>query len=123
MFSTRFIAATKEYSTLEKRVPAPYLRRTFEISGAVKAAKLTICGLGFYELFINGKRLTKGLLAPYISNPDDMLYYDEYDVTAELRAGKNALGLMLGNGMLNCPGGQIWDLQLAHAQGSACAAN
>ena len=42
MFSTRFIAATKEYSTLEKRVPAPYLRRTFEVSGAVKTAKLTV---------------------------------------------------------------------------------
>ena len=83
MFSTRFIAATKEYSTLEKRVPAPYLRRTFEVSGAVKTAKLTVCGLGFYELFINGRRLTKGLIAPYVSNPDDILYYDEYDVTAE----------------------------------------
>lgn len=122
MFSTRFIAATKEYSTLEKRVPAPYLRRTFEVSGAVKAAKLTVCGLGFYELFINGRRLTKGLIAPYVSNPDDILYYDEYDVTAELRAGRNALGLLLGNGMLNCPGGQIWDLQLTRYRSAPKAA-
>ena len=80
MFSTNFIAATKEYSEYWSHVPAPYLRKTFTKKAELESAKITICGLGFYELFINGKRITKGLLAPYISNPDDILYYDEYDL-------------------------------------------
>lgn len=110
MFSLKFISATKEYSTLEKRVPAPYLRKRFDWVGG--SASITICGLGFYELYINGKNITKGPLAPYISNPDDILYYDKYDVTDLLVPGENVIGVMLGNGMLNCPGGAVWDFQL-----------
>ena len=111
MFSKKFICATKAYSDYENHVPAPYMRRLFRLSKPMESAKITICGLGFYELFINGKKITKGLLAPYISNPDDVLYYDEYDLTADLLNGANVLGILLGNGMLNCPGGQIWDFQ------------
>lgn len=110
MFSLKFISATKEFSTLTKRVPAPFLRRSFE-AGEVKEASATVCGLGFYELFLNGERITKGRLAPYISNPDDILYYDRYDLTGLLRPGKNVIGLLLGGGMLNCPGGEIWDFE------------
>jgi len=113
MFSTKFIAASKEYSTFTEMVPAPYFRRSFTVEKDVSAASLTICGLGFYELFLNGERITKGYLAPYISAPDDILYYDAYDITAKLKVGKNTIGVLLGNGMLNCPGGQIWDFETA----------
>lgn len=113
MFSRKFIAATKEYTNYWSHIPAPYLRKNLEIKSEIENAKITICGLGFYELFVNGKRITKGLLAPYISNPDDILYYDEYDLKDLLLKGKNAIGIVLGNGMLNCPGGTVWDFQLA----------
>lgn len=112
MFSTKFVSADRRYSTFTEMVSAPYMRRTFELSESASSASITICGLGFYELYLNGKQLTKGLLAPYISNPDDILYYDAYDVAPLLQKGKNTIGIMLGNGMLNCPGGDIWDMQL-----------
>lgn len=113
MFSTEFISATKEYCTYTKHVPAPYIRRSFSISEKIASAKITICGLGFYKLFINSKDITKGLLAPYISNPDDYLYYDEYDLSEMLSVGENVIGIMLGNGMQNCFGGSVWDFELA----------
>lgn len=113
MFSTKFVSATRDYSTFEKMVPAPYLRKSFEIGALPAASSVTICGLGFYELYVNGTRITKGLLAPYISNPDDILYYDRYDVKPLLKTGRNVIAVLLGNGMLNCPGGDIWDFQLA----------
>ncbi len=112
MFSTNFIAATREFSDYGVHIPAPYFRKSFAPRSEVKSARLTVCGLGFYELYVNGRRITKGLLAPYISNPDDILYYDEYDITDLLQGGKNVLGLLLGNGMLNCPGGAVWGFQL-----------
>lgn len=112
MFSTKFISATRTFSTFTEMIPAPYLRRSFELPAVPESASITICGLGFYELYVNGQRITKGLLAPYISNPDDILYYDSYDVAPLLREGENVIGVMLGNGMLNCPGGDIWDFQL-----------
>jgi len=108
-FSLQFIAASREFSTLTDYVPAPYLRKSFSLEALPKKAELTICGLGFYELFVNGKRITKGLLAPYISNPDHILYYDNYDVLEHLTAGENVIGVLLGNGFLNNPGGYVWD--------------
>ncbi len=113
MLSGKFISATKEYTTFQKFESAPYFRKSFELTELPQTAQLCICGLGFYELYINGSRITKGYFAPYISNPDDILYYDKYDILPFLKSGKNVIGIHLGNGMLNCPGGQIWDFEKA----------
>lgn len=109
-FPGKFIRATQEYSCLDKPIPAPYLRRSFIVKNDVQA-KLRITCAGFYEWYLNGERLTKGRLAPYISNPDDVLYCDEYPV--QLQAGENVLGLLLGNGFVNSGGGYIWDFDKA----------
>lgn len=113
MFSKKFISATHPYATYEKSVAAPYLRRSFTLTSAPEKADFTVTGLGFYKLFVNGKDITKGLMAPYISNDNQMVYYDRYDLTPHLTKGKNTLGFLLGNGFHNCIGGNIWDLDLA----------
>ena len=107
-FSDRFVCATTAYSQMYEAVPAPYLRREFDYNGTAPA-ELTITGLGFYELFINGTRITRGQLSPYISNTNDLVYYDCYDIRPYLVKGRNAIGVMLGNGMQNCFGGFVWD--------------
>ncbi len=112
MFLSKFIAAGEEYATLQKQVPAPYFRKVFSVK-PFKKAELFICGLGFYELYLNGKEMTKGKLAPYVCNPDLLLYYDRYDVTECLQTGKNALGVLLGNGFLNGMGGGAWSFDKA----------
>lgn len=113
MLSIKFISAGKEYSTYENHVPAPYFRKNIEINSEILKANITICGLGFYEIYINGKNITKGPIAPYISNPDDILYYDSYNIKEFLHVGKNTIGILLGNGFLNNIGGKIWDFDLA----------
>ena len=45
--SRSFISATREMSTLEARVPAPYLRKTINVSSDIIKADLSVCGLGF----------------------------------------------------------------------------
>ncbi len=112
MFSSKFIAVGEEYATLQKEVPAPYFRKVFSVT-SFKKAELFICGLGFYELYLNGEEITKGKFAPYVNNPDLLLYYDRYDVTARLKKGKNALGILLGNGFLNGIGGAAWSFDKA----------
>ena len=42
--------------------------------------------MGFYDLFVNGRKITKGFLAPYISNTDHIAYYDRYDIAPYLRS-------------------------------------
>lgn len=109
-FPNTFICATREISTLDRHIPAPYFRKSF-VSDCEAEAHIIISACGFYELYINGRNITKGALAPYISNPDHIVYYDEYDVT--LREGENVIGVLLGNGFQNNPGGYIWDFDKA----------
>lgn len=111
-FSTCFVAATKEFSTFEKPVNAPVFRREFQLD-KVSSAELTICGLGIYELFVNGQRITRGYLSPYLYNPDDILYYDNYDLAPYLKVGANVIGIWLGNGMNDSFGGQVWEFDTA----------
>lgn len=117
-YSTKFISATAEYSTYTKSVPAPYIRKSFDIDFAPEKAEILICGLGFYEFWLNGERLTKSCLAPYISAPSDMLYYDRYNLTDKLVQGKNTVAFILGNGMQNSYDGLIWDFDTARWRGS-----
>lgn len=102
-----FICQKEEYSEVYKRYNAPLFRKDIKVN-EYKTARLYICGLGFYELFLNGKKITKGKFAPYISNPNDYIYYDEYDVSELLNKGENAIGILLGNGWLNPIGGGTW---------------
>ncbi len=112
-FPRHFISAGYDYTTRDKNVPAPLFRKTFTIDNNFDKAELLICGLGFYELFLNGEKITKGALAPYISAPKDLVYYDKYDLKDKLLKGKNVLGVILGNGFQNNPGGYIWDFDKA----------
>lgn len=113
-----FIKATEKFCTLEEHVPAPLFRKSFTLDGDVKTASISICAPGFYRLYINGTDITKGHIAPYISNPDDICYYDTYSVTEHLRVGKNTVGIILGNGIINCMGGAVWDFEKADFRGA-----
>ena len=112
-FPTNFICATDDFCDLEHPVPAPYIRKSFTLADSVRNAEIIICGLGFYKLYVNGVNITKGELAPYISNPDDVLYYDRYDIARLLTRGSNAIAVLLGNGMQNGFGGYVWDFDKA----------
>ena len=100
-FSKRFVCECHERSTYEQHIPAPIFRKSFLMKGTVKKAEMLICGLGFYDLFVNGRKITKGALAPYISNPDHLIYYDRYDLVHYLTEGENVIGVMLGDGFQN----------------------
>lgn len=107
MFSDVFVSECREASTYLTHVAAPLFRKSFQLKETARG-EAVVCGLGCYELFLNGHRITKGALAPYISNPDHILYYDRYDLTPWLRKGENVIGVMLGDGFLNSKT-PVWD--------------
>ena len=111
-FSNQFICASEVKNEYDNHIPAPIFKRVFTLE-IIGQACLQVCGLGFYRAFLNGVELTKGKLAPYISNTDDTVYYDEYEVEKYLRVGKNELSVLLGNGWQNAIGGEIWWLDKA----------
>lgn len=120
--SRHFIKAGDELCTFEHPVNAPCFRREFELDFLPERSEITICGLGFYELFVNGVDITKGPLAPYIANTDDICYYDHYDITGHLKKGKNVIGIILGNGFRNPFGGFVWDFEKSPHIGPLCTA-
>lgn len=121
-FPQKFICAGTAYADYDRQVPAPYLRRSFSLNSAPSAAEVLVTGLGFYRIFVNGQEITKGPLAPYISAPDDLVYFDRYDLSGLLHQGENVIGLLLGNGMQNSFGGYVWDFDKAKWRGAPMAA-
>lgn len=116
-YPNSFLAAGYEFADIAHFVPAPFFRRKFTALQIAKA-EIVIGAAGFYRLFVNGRDITKGELAPYISNPDDLVYYDSYDVSDCIHEGENVVAVLLGNGLQNNPGGAIWDFDKAPWRGA-----
>ncbi len=89
----------------------PYFEKRVELKGAVKEARLYICGLGLYEAYyapdgrerqdgdgrISPVRIGKEHLTPYSNDYNEWVQYQTFDVTELLKeAGK--LSVLLGNG-------------------------
>ena len=88
----------------------PVFKRELLWNKEVREAVLSVCGLGHYELFLNGKKVGDDLLAPGWSNYKKVCLYDTFDLTKQLKGGTNELRVMLGNGFFNIPGGRYTKL-------------
>ncbi|MFX1358558.1 MAG: family 78 glycoside hydrolase catalytic domain [Promethearchaeota archaeon] len=76
---------------------ALYLRKEFILKKPVKSAKIYICGLGYYELRLNGNKVGDRILDPAQTDYNKVALYSTYDITTNLKS-KNAIGIILGNG-------------------------
>ena len=95
---------------------APLFLRKFQAEGT-EPAQITICGLGFFELYLNGKKVSEDRLVPNASNYEarDLsklgyplydslgfrIYVMQYDLTPYLAPGENTLCVLVGNGYYN----------------------
>ena len=87
---------------------APQLRRKFSVKKHISEAYLQICGLGYYDLWINGDKAGDIVLDPAPTKFDETVLYQTYDVKNLLAQGDNAIGVMLGNGWYNCFTKDAW---------------
>jgi len=74
------------------------LRKRFELEQVPSKVKCRIAGLGFYELYLNGRRVGKAELDPPFTRYDVRTGYREYDVTEYLQPGSNLCQISLGRG-------------------------
>ncbi len=84
-----------------KRPVVPLFRKEFELKKKIVSASLFISGLGQYEASINGTKIGNGFLTPGWTSYDKTIFYNTYDVTRNLQAGKNVIGAIVGNGFYN----------------------
>ncbi|MCE5347258.1 MAG: glycoside hydrolase family 78 protein [Bacteroidales bacterium] len=80
---------------------APLLRKEFEVAKAIKQAFVYITGTGYYEFYLNGKKVGDHVLDPGMTNYSKRILYATYDVTSYLKTGSNIAGAILGNGAFN----------------------
>jgi hypothetical protein len=87
----------------ERVLPGRVLRKEFDLSKKVKRATAYVSGLGLFEFYVNGAKVSDHVLSPGLTEYNKRTLYVTYDVTRRLAAGRNAMGLLLGNGRYWAP--------------------
>lgn len=93
----------------KKSTPVRYLRTTFELNAAPVSAHLYVTALGIFEAHLNGGKVGADVLTPGWTDYRRRVESLAYDVTAQVAAGRNALGLLLADGWY--AGKLVWHRQ------------
>ena len=76
----------------------PVMEKEFFVEKEIDQARIYICGLGLYEVYINGIKAGTEYLAPGYHSYDCHLQVQTIDITANIRRGQNRIRIMLGDG-------------------------
>jgi len=85
----------------KKRTVIPYFRKEFSLDKEISRALVFVSGLGHYELYVNGEKAGARFLSPGWTDYRRTCYYNTFDISKELRQGRNVLGAIAGNGFYN----------------------
>lgn len=85
------------------RLPARMLRREFTLPAPPKRAMLYASGLGLSEFYLNGRKVGDHVLSPGLTDYQQRVFYVTFDVTAQVKRGRNCIGALLGNGRYFSP--------------------
>ncbi|MBV9342018.1 MAG: family 78 glycoside hydrolase catalytic domain [Acidobacteria bacterium] len=83
--------------------PVKTLRHEFQIVKPVIAARLYATALGAYQFHLNGRVVGDQVLAPGWMDFRQHVPYQVYDVTSDVRTGRNAIAALLGPGWYTTP--------------------
>ena len=89
-----------------KEYTLPVLAKSLRLRGEVRSARVDICGLGQYELTLNGRPVGDYFLSPGWTLYNKELLYNEFDVTSLLQQaprGEVDVRVRLGGGMYDIP--------------------
>lgn len=83
---------------LLKMPTATKFRKVFHMPKSVIKATLHSTAAGYYEVFINGKKVEDRIMDPGQTDFDKRILYNSDDVTTMLQNGNNAIAVHLGSG-------------------------
>lgn len=93
------LVSAKVQKLLNRRyLPAPHLRKEFQVKGPVNRAVVYVTAQGFAEMHLNGRRVGDEFFTPGWTDYNKRIYYRTYDVTDLLQPGGNAIAGILGDG-------------------------
>lgn len=93
--------------------PAAYFRKGINLTKTVASARAYVGAAGFFELMINGSKISDELINPMFTRYDKRNLYVVYDITSQLLNGDNMMGVVLGNGWYNHQSWSEWDFHKA----------
>jgi alpha-L-rhamnosidase len=109
--SNKILPAIHAHSKIQNPKNAlPQFRKEVLISKKIKQATAYVAGLGHFEFFINGQKIGNHFLDAGWTNYSKTAQYVTFDITKEVKEGKNAFGMMLGNGFYNIPNERYWKI-------------
>lgn len=76
----------------------PTFVREFVLDKKPESARLYLCCLGVYEVYVNGNRVGDEVLAPGLTVYHHYVQYQTYDVGSMLHCGKNDIEVIAGDG-------------------------
>lgn len=76
----------------------PYLKKKFALDKEFDDARLYIAVRGFYELYINGRKVSNYALVPDFTAYDKCIYYQTYDIRNVIKHGVNEIEVILADG-------------------------
>lgn len=85
---------------------SPQFRKEIIIKKPIKSATAFVCGLGQFEMRLNGNKVSDHFLDPGWSTYEKYSLYVPFDITNQLVQGSNAIGVILGNGFFYLPKGR-----------------
>ena len=77
------------------------IRKKFNIINEINESFLYIVGLGYYDVYINGKKVGNAELNTDWTKYSKSVYYDVYEVRKYLTKGDNIISVELANGWYN----------------------
>ena len=86
-----------------RRLSARMLRKEFHLDKKINKATAYVCGLGLFEMYLNGQKIGDAVLSPALTQYLKRSFYMTFDVTEQLNQGRNAVGVILGNGRYFAP--------------------
>ncbi|MGO9258272.1 MAG: family 78 glycoside hydrolase catalytic domain [Bryobacteraceae bacterium] len=115
---SKWIGEQRPYGTTEGTpLPFPWLRKTFTLVNKPSRAVAYVNALGYYELYVNGRKVDDHVLSPAVSDYSRRNLYVTHEVADYLVPGKNIVALWLGRGWyVKGHSGVIHDGPLVRAQ-------
>lgn len=80
---------------------SPIFKKQFSISDNVKSAKAYVCGLGLFEIKINGRLPDDSVLNPAHTQYSKTVLYRVFDISELLSSGENTVTAELGHSFFN----------------------
>ena len=98
-------------------LPFPWLRKTFTLDEKPERAAAYVNVLGYYELYVNGRKVDDAVLAPAVVDYSRRNWYVTHDIASYLNKGPNVVALWLGRGWyVKGHPGVVYDGPLVRAQ-------